>query len=157
VHEVGGAGILRPPARTCKPFPDRRPRAPIGLTSWPATHAASARQAPLGLNGAPSGQKPVEVAGKDGVPVPVKVVIELSIILVGPKDPAPLRWPGAFPAGDEPTASVSQWAEASLEREGVRLRFAYPAGWTLRMDNAEFDWFRVVSEDFTRLVVVAKD
>jgi hypothetical protein len=45
---------------------------------------------------------------------------------------------------------------ATLDTDGLRVRFDYPAGWTLRTNGPAVNWFDFVSEDFTRLVVVSR-
>jgi protein TonB len=96
-------------------------------------------------------------ATKDNVPVRVEVTIDLTFTLQGAPspEPAPLSWPEAFPATPGATTAASDWMDGALEKQGFRVRFAYPAGWTLRTSGPAANWFDFVSSDYTRLVAVS--
>jgi TonB family protein len=74
---------------------------------------------------------------KDGTPVRVAVTVELSFRLRERGDaPSPASgWPTSFAEGSEvPGAPPAGWSEEVVETPALRIRVAYPPGWSLRRD-----------------------
>jgi TonB family protein len=71
-------------------------------------------------------------AMKAGSPVPVLVDINLSFTLrSGPPAAPTLTWPEGFEASLDDATKQAEWREDTFEVLNLRIKIAYPTGWTL--------------------------
>jgi protein TonB len=71
-------------------------------------------------------------AMRDGKPVRTAVSIELSFTLRDPATPVPINgWPDSFANVTESAGIPTGWTEHAIDVPTLRLKVAYPPGWSL--------------------------
>src|SRR4051812_38880431 len=85
-----------------------------------------------------------------GIPVPVRVTIELTFTL---KNTPPTRsWPRDFAGEPVPDAVVE-----SVESPRLRVSVTRPAGWAVRRDASPDEWLAMQSPDGTHTLILLRD
>jgi TonB family protein len=87
-------------------------------------------------------------AMKAGSPVPVLVDINLSFTVRSGPPPTPtLTWPEGFEAPIDEATKQAEWREDTFEVLNLRIKIAYPPGWTLTKSPNEREMLSLTKSD----------